>query len=515
MNNIDFLSRLPKFYVYKQDRYHSKIGITLSILSLISMLSLIIYFVYATFSRSNIFIRYSTSTKYSKVINLTDTPFLFTALDVSGNYFPNPETIFSLYLQYSTIVPGNVTLGIETKRFAETKLVERCKRSDYIGTLFESYPDIEKYFCTKPGARNLTIYNKFGDLVNGYGFVNLFINKCSNSSLYYNGKNCADSTTINSALSRGFFAFVYVDNIINHDNVTNPYESYIATEVFDMSTTIFQRIYFTLKNVYYETADGFVFDTSNTVQFTQQDYIRLYADNRPSGIYPETYSSIFIQASGKADVYNRSYVKLQSLLANIGGVVNGIITLANILVYILTTKLNSVNLIEHLFKLEEGREFHNHSSIEVNRRLSNRNNSSVRKLNNNYNNPKEISSINDVGKHQAGNPIGNVSSHLNNVNNYVDNNASFTVNNITTNNIKPVFKFNVLEYICPFNAGKNSALTMLYRYEKVIRNELSIDNIINKSGEVNKLVELLTLEQKVEFKKLNALNLTLLKVAGS
>jgi hypothetical protein len=51
--------------------------------------------------------------------------------------------------------------------------------------------------------------------------------------------------------------------------------------------------------------------------------------------------------------------------------------------------------------------------------------------------------------------------------------------------------------------------------KKVIKNELSIDNIINKSGEVNKLVELLTLEQKVQFKKLNALNLTLLKVTGS
>jgi hypothetical protein len=73
----------------------------------------------------------------------------------------------------------------------------------------------------------------------------------------------------------------------------------------------------------------------------------------------------------------------------------------------------------------------------------------------------------------------------------------------------------VLEYICPFSAGKNLGLTMLYKYEKVIKNELSIDNIINKSGEVNKLVELLTLEQKVQFKKLNALNLTLLKVSGS
>jgi hypothetical protein len=158
-----------------------------------------------------------------------------------------------------------------------------------------------------------------------------------------------------------------------------------------MSSTIFQRIYFNLKNVYYETADGFVFDTSNTVQFTQQDYIRLYADNRPSGLYPETFGSIFIQASDKVDVYNRSYVKLQTLLANIGGVVNGIITLASILVYILTTRLNSVNLIENLFKLEEGREFHNHSTTDINRSLSSQNMSSIIKFNNN--NYKVISAI--------------------------------------------------------------------------------------------------------------------------
>jgi hypothetical protein len=69
------------------------------------MLSLIVYFAYATFTRSKFFVRYSTSTKFSKVINLTDTPFLFTAIDLLGNDFANPETIFSLYLQYATIIP--------------------------------------------------------------------------------------------------------------------------------------------------------------------------------------------------------------------------------------------------------------------------------------------------------------------------------------------------------------------------------------------------------------------------
>jgi hypothetical protein len=46
----------------------------------------------------------------------------------------------------------------------------------------------------------------------------------------------------------------------------------------------------------------------------------------------------------------------------------------------------------------------------------------------------------------------------------------------------------------------------------VVKHELSIDNIIHRAGEVNKLVDLLNQEQVVNFKKKSSLNLSMLRL---
>jgi hypothetical protein len=493
MYNLDFLSHKPKVFVYKQDRYYSKTGITLSLLSLAAMLSLIIYFIIVTFSRTNIFIRFSTSNKYPKMLNLTNAPIMFSILDAMGKQINNPEKIYNFYLTYLNFIPGNTTLGTSTKIMQDIVLLERCQRADFTGTLFETYPDLELNFCNRQ-KKNLTIYGKYGDMTNGFGILNLMVNKCSNTSLFYKGRDCADSDTINMALAKNSLLFTYLDNDIDHTNVNNPYESYINTEMFDIGISTFQRIYFNIKNVFYETANGFVFDFTDSVTFAQKDSIKFYTDNRASGYLPETFTTLFITISDKTDVYNRAYIKLQDLLANIGGVVNGIFTIANILMNILTYRLNAVGLVENLYKLEERRDFHTHTIVEVNKCMpSLSSNTSVLRFNN-----KSISPISELGK-----DIGKV----------LNKNARVEPVPVDILANKPNFNLNLLEYLCPFNIGrKGSSLDLLNRYEKVIRHELSIDNIINKSGEVNKLVELLTVEQKANFRKMNALNLTLLKI---
>jgi hypothetical protein len=503
MYNIDFLSHQPRVYVYKQDRYHSKIGIIMSFLSLMLILSLALYFIIVTFSRSNIFIRYSTTNKLPKVLNMTDSPLLFSITDPLTGPVQNAEKIYNFYLTYMAYTPGS---GM----FQDIVVLERCKQEYLKATPLEKLPFIDSYFCYHPGTKNLTIYNKFGDLAYGFGFINVYINKCSNTSLIYKGKDCFDSDTTNKALSKVSLAVVYLDNNIDHDNATNPYDSYIATEILDLSTTTFQRIYFNFKNALYETVDGFVFDTTTTVGFTQLDSIRLYNDNRASGLFPETFSSITIQVSDKTDVYNRSYIKLQNLLANIGGVANGIIIVANIIMSFLTTRLNSVGLIEHLFNLEEKRDFHTHSAVEVNRLSS----TSVIKFKNSTPQLTELRRINMNACKNANNNVTNINTNTNtNKNVNVNDELANSCDNVTH---KPSLKLNLFEYLCPFNLGirKDSNLYLLNKYEQVVRNELSIDNIINKSGEVIKLVELLTLEQKAQFRKMNALNLTKLKLEG-
>jgi hypothetical protein len=499
MDLIDFLSHEPRVYINKKGRFYSKIGVFFSILSLATILSLVIYFVVVTLSRTTIFIRYSTSTKYDKSINLSNQPFLMSILDNSGLPYKNPEQIYTFYLAYTQYIVGNATLGTSNKLTTETTLMERCKKENYVGTLFENFPNLENYFCYIPGTRNLTIYNKFGDLTNGFGFVDVIVNRCSNTSLFYKGANCADQEVINNGLSKGYLTYTYIDNIIDHNNQTQPNIQYLANQVLDLSSTVFQRIYFTMKNVRYESEDGFVFDILSANTFPQFDSVRLYSDNRGTSFYPETISAVFIQASAVTDVYNRSYVKLQNLLANIGGVVNGILTLAAFVMNILTKRLNLMTLIDSVYKLEEERSFYNSSPTE-NVNKSNTNVQLVRFNNNNSPSPMI---------HLKPTRLSVENNNNNNSSNIIKE-EGLTVIKPTTYN-RENLRLSLLEYLCPFSVC-SSKLNLVDKYDKVIRNELSIDNLINKSGEVSKLVELLSYEQKISFKRLNAFNLALMKV---
>jgi hypothetical protein len=491
MELIDFLSHKPRFFVNCKDKFYSKIGFTISLASLLAIVSLAVYFIIATFSRSTVFIRYSTSTKYEKWVNLTDSPLLFSLLDYRASPYTNPEMIYNFYLSYNYFIPGNATQGIDNRWGADTVLLNQCKREDFKGSLFETFPNIEKYFCIMPGTKNLTIYNRLGDLANGFAFINIMINKCSNTSQFYTKGGCSDSQTINNALSRGFLTFTYIDNYIDHNDVTKPNVQYIANQILDLSTLNFQRIYFNIKNIIYETEDGFVFESRNTVKFTQQDSIRLYSDSRPSGYYPETFSTLYIHATDITDVYNRSYVKLQNLLANIGGVVNGIMTMATILMNILTKRLNLMTLIDCVYKLEDARDVSCSSSNIVSK--SNVSGTSLNMIRFNHSPISQLKKGTD---------------HV--VHNKISRDEGLKLNDLKASNLR----LNCFEYICPISLW-NPKLYLIDKYEKVIQNELSIDNLINKSGEVNKLVEMLSYDQKVSFKRLNTFNLAMIKIGST
>jgi hypothetical protein len=491
MELIDFLSHKPRFYIGGESRFYSKIGFTLSLLSLATIFSLVIYFIIITFTRTTIFIRYSTSAKYEKLVNLTDTPMLFSILDYKTQPHADSEKIYNFYLTYTYFIPGDRVLGTDSKWDSQAFLIERCKREHFNGTLFGTLPNIEQYFCVMPGTKNLTLFNEYGNTIDGFANVNIMINRCTNSSLFYAPGRCADSQTINEALTAGFLTFMYLDSYIDHNNATQPNIQYIAHKIFDLSTLSFQRIYINFKNVVYESENGFVFESVNTVKFIQYDSVRLYSDNRKSGYYPETFSSLNLNAVDTTDVYNRSYIKLQTLLANIGGVVNGILTIAAVFMNIFTKRMNLTRLIDCVNRQEEERQ-------------------------------KDFSNVSSCGIIERSVCYGGINLNVNKFSTEVspkkrgsiDENRHIQMDCNKSVNVKEEsLKMSFLQYICPFGFC-NPKQYLIEKYKKLVRSELSIDNLINKSGEVNKLVELLSYEEKVTFKRLNALNLSMMKISN-
>ena len=73
-------------------------------------------------------------------------------------------------------------------------------------------------------------------------------------------------------------------------------------------------------------------------------------DFRKEGVVKGSFSTLTFVNSSKTHKYKRSFAKLQALLANIGGIINGINVIARIINYILSRNLINFVLFESAFK---------------------------------------------------------------------------------------------------------------------------------------------------------------------
>jgi hypothetical protein len=149
-------------------------------------------------------------------------------------------------------------------------------------------------------------------------------------------------------LSKAYLSIFYISNEIDHQKAGTPYESSLMTDLFDISVTTFQRIYYEVKNTIYETDEGYLFSDIRTDKFMQPGLKNIYMDFRGQGMFPETFSTLVFSMDKYTDQYYRNYIKLQGLAANIGGVVNGIMIIGKLIIVIYTKKLNIHNLISSL-----------------------------------------------------------------------------------------------------------------------------------------------------------------------
>lgn len=83
-----------------------------------------------------------------------------------------------------------------------------------------------------------------------------------------------------------------------------------------------------IRNILYSTDIGYVFEEFEEVNATKIEPYTESVDNRSEGLFPGNFVVFSIQTSAIKQVFNRSYIKIQNLLANIGGVIEGVLFLA-------------------------------------------------------------------------------------------------------------------------------------------------------------------------------------------
>jgi hypothetical protein len=128
----------------------------------------------------------------------------------------------------------------------------------------------------------------------------------------------------------------------------------IRTEALAFNWDLHSRYFYSLRSILYQTDVGFLFqnkikDEAYTFYLNQQNVQIRHG----SFLYPTTFGTITFDRQPKSAMYYRAYSKLQTMLAKIGGIIQGIKFIGYCFAYLITKNMFLVDMINYIFTFEE------------------------------------------------------------------------------------------------------------------------------------------------------------------
>jgi hypothetical protein len=305
-----------------------------SILTLI----ILIFFIYSiSYFGSDLILKQQPITRYSKEytntsrIYIKDYPFRIVITDVFGTLLPK-EKYLSFQGTYSKI-------GIENDYVSVGYLIFETCRDEFIPvdriSMFKTGVEtfFKNSFCINPFKyissngtvveEDVYIQNSFG--VAGSSYMNVNILQCSNTT--ENGNICLSTKDQGMMLEKTLMTAAFIDSYVDYANYNNPdkyFNSFISTQLTNADTKKSHLL--TVKQTRVITDSGFILEDLAEYAFAQVDSARSDVFNG-NDLY-----RFQIEGNNINDVHSRRYIKVQEIIASIGGLIKFLFLFASLLV---------------------------------------------------------------------------------------------------------------------------------------------------------------------------------------
>ena len=489
--------RLSLFYKNRSE-YSSNLGIILS------FLSYIIIIIYSTILFLRLILHSSftilSENYYSgqNFINLTEIPFVLGIINLAGDFLP-PNDKYKISVSKGYFKSSNDYI-VEQIKF------ENCTNSPFI----KQYPNllrfpISNYLCVEPN-QNLSIFGRYGDFLNGFQSINIFVNECTD-------KNCTFDYDID--INDYLLQIIYLSNIIDHQNYHNPVQEKFRDENVFVDTSHFKKYLYYLTPFVYESNTGYFLDFFKQIFAYQFDHFALdiiNKDNNSSKLFVNgnNYTHLLQLAITCSDYplkVTRTYLKLMDIFPIIGGCIDFMFMIFKFITLYFTKK-TFFNDIANFLINKTNFDFYStvfpSSMYITNPRSKILPNTSLYNKNNNISKNHLI--INKTNKKNSNNTL----------NRDLNYNSSFKMKVESSNNTldfqryirnqkpyrKQKFKVSFLDYILPYfciqKYRKNNYVIIIYNY---IKKYLSIEEILPIIERISRYYR----EDKSDLKFINSL----------
>jgi len=373
INFLDILSFKPELKVKGNSRFVTNLSKTVSLICISSIIIISFFIILDVFMRKTHTIIYNLDSREIPKIKFQDSPIALFLLDAMGKELNQPDRYFNFLVKFWNveILNNNYQNTTDYKKWFTPKTtiidlpLKNC--SDLNLSKFKTYyENLPKFYpsavCIDLRNLNYTLFGKYGGN-DGYSSLNIHIRRCLNSTAE-NKTNCFPEDEIDKKLSQIYLNLITIENDINSNNYQNPILEYTKNDPLLISSTIFKTFFKEVNLVRFNSNNGFIFDTTEKFETYRTDKIKESVDLRGKNtLYPGTFSQVNIRSSGKIELFNRSYFKLQESFALIGGIIHVILLLGKMFVYIYSQNAMSNYLFLNLFEYDEIKKIFNKERI--------------------------------------------------------------------------------------------------------------------------------------------------------
>jgi len=349
---IDFLGLKPCLLLEGSSRHTTFFGSAISVMVFGFTLGFSLYFFIGLFQREHIVVNQNQGKMDFPSMDISNMPFMFKMVDGALTDVGNA----SRYFQFQVVQGYSPGYGAGSTYLWSD--LEPCNISKHFGKYadhFEKIPFLSSYTCVSNLSQyNWTLYGTYGDSIKGFSHWNLLINMCNNDTS--NG-TCATRSEITDKLKAVFLSFGFLDNLVDHNNIDSPSNITLNIELMPFSATVFTRYYFFKRTVSYETDYGFVFPDNKKEKFFQQDDRQTYVDlsvnlggDTSVVVSGVKFGHVSLHMNQVKYSFNRSYMKIQEMMASIGGVISAISFIGYLFVNFIGKKMYNIRLANVFFQ---------------------------------------------------------------------------------------------------------------------------------------------------------------------
>ncbi|CAD8087871.1 unnamed protein product [Paramecium primaurelia] len=181
--------------------------------------------------------------------------------------------------------------------------------------------------------------------ISGYKYQYLVIELsiCKNNTDY---QGCAPIEEIRKVLSAGHYSVYASDYLMQLNHPGLPYQQLINLDINSFSISTSKMLQWTYRISETHTDDGLLFSTDhvdlNLKKQDRREYTELYNDDYL--VYH------YIQLDYKETIYQRSYIKIQTILSKIGGIWQLFVIIAALILNPLINNLMTISIANELYR---------------------------------------------------------------------------------------------------------------------------------------------------------------------